>query len=175
MNRDRLFKSNDRNLKYLKQHYEDISVYDEDLIYMIGVLDKEVLDTQKYLQKNQRYTFFKVLKIEDVNSLRKSLFLDRSGDEICEEKILRFFEIHLRKLHSKLKINYSNIYKKLYFKQLVVSYFLELYYYKKDFRFLNIAIKTLRLDKVYQYHGLAKIQRKYNLLLTEELLNSLSS
>jgi hypothetical protein len=117
--------------------------YDYDLLNSIGLKDelKTVLEANHH--PLGQFSTFKSLKLEDINNLRVMLFNAVEIDDSWLERILRFLEIRMFEIKRRLKLNYESYNQMVFFKDCVISFLLEIYYYNKDFRFLNVALKLM--------------------------------
>ena len=116
-------------------------IYDSDLlnsIRMINELDSVIEANHHPLEQ---FSTFKYLKLEDINNLRMMLFNAVEIDDSWLERILRFLEIRMSEIKKRLYLNYQSNYQMVVFKDCLISFLLEVYYYNKDFRFLNVALK----------------------------------
>jgi hypothetical protein len=91
----------------------------------------------------EEFSSFKKLTLEDINNLRMMLFNSVEIDYSWSERILRFLEIRMSEIKKRLQINYNSNNLMVVFKDCIISFLLEIYYYKKDYRFLNVAMKLM--------------------------------
>ena len=120
-------------------------IYDYSILKNIEIID--ALDTIVVVKHYplQRFSSFKVLKLEDINNLRIMLFNDIEIDDSWLESILRFLEIRMFEINKRLSLNYESYNQMVVFKDCVISFLLEAYYYNNDFRFLNTALKLMNV------------------------------
>ena len=91
----------------------------------------------------KEYSTFKSLKLEDINNLRIMLFNGVKIENCWFELMLKFLEIRMYEIKKRLRLNYQSELQMVVFKDCVISFLLEVYYYKKDIRFLNVALKLM--------------------------------
>ena len=91
----------------------------------------------------KEYSTFKSLKLEDINNLRIMLFNGVKIENCWFELILKFLEIRMYEIKKRLRLNYQSESQMVVFKDCIISFLLEVYYYKKDIRFLNVALKLM--------------------------------
>jgi len=120
-------------------------IYNCDLLNIIGMTNEldSVMQTKQYPFK--QFSTFKSLKLEDINNLRNMLFSGIEIDNSFLERILRFLEIRMYEIKKRLFLNYQSYQSMVVFKDCVISFLLEVYYYQKDYRFLNTAIKLMNV------------------------------
>jgi len=121
-------------------------IYDYDLLNSIGIINKSdtIFETKYY--PLERFSTFKALKLEDINNLRIMLFNGVDINDSWMEHILRFLEVRMFEIKRRLKLNYESYNQMVLFKDCVISFLLEFYYYNKDFRFLNVALKLMDIN-----------------------------
>ena len=143
-------------------------LFDIELIGVLGLKDKFEIN-QNYISIPLRdYTTFKSLTIDDINNLRLQLFLNKKISNIWSDKILIYIEIWLSQFNQRLKLNYKSQKDRMLFKQYIISFLLEFFYYSKDLRFLNTAIKISNSSNIFEPK-----QCIYNNSLMEFLINKI--
>ena len=63
-------------------------------------------------------------------------------------KIIRFIEIRMSSIDERLKLNFKTKTERLLFKEHLISFLLEVFYYTRDIRFLNTALKLLKTKRL---------------------------
>lgn len=143
-------------------------LFDNELIGVLGLKDKFEIN-QNYISIPLRdYTTFKSLTMDDINNLRLLLFLNKKISNIWSDKILKYIEIWLSQFNQRLKLNYQSYKDRMLFKQYIISFLLECFYYSKDLRFLNTAIKISTSSSVFEPQ-----QVIYNNILMKFLINKI--
>ena len=143
-------------------------LFDNELIGFLGLKDKFQIN-QNYISIPLRdYTTFKSLTMDDINNLRLLLFLNKKISNIWSDKILKYIEIWLSQFNQRLKLNYKSQKDRMLFKQYIISFLLEFFYYSKDLRFLNTAIKISNSSNIFEPK-----QCIYNNSLMEFLINKI--
>ena len=104
-------------------------IYDYDLLNSIGIINKSdtIFETKYY--PLERFSTFKALKLEDINNLRIMLFNGVDINDSWMEHILRFLEVRMFEIKRRLKLNYESYNQMVLFKDCVISFLLEFYYY----------------------------------------------
>lgn len=120
-------------------------IYDYDLLISLGMTNELDSHMQKKHHPLELFSTFKSLRLEDINNLRIMLFNNVEIDDSWLERILRFLEIRMYEIKKRLYFNYESYQSMVVFKDCVVSFLLEVYYYRKDYRFLNVAIKLMNV------------------------------
>lgn len=120
-------------------------IYDYNLLNSIGLKYElnNVLEAKHH--PLEQFSTFKSLKLEDINNLRVMLFNVVEIDDSWLERILRFLEIRMFEIKKRLKLNYESYNQMVFFKDCVISFLLEVYYYNNDFRFINVALKLMNV------------------------------
>lgn len=116
-------------------------IYDYDLLNSLGMTNELDVVLQTNCHPLKQFSSFKTLTIEDINNLRMMLFNAVEIEYFWLERILRFLEIRMSQINKRLQINYDCNKSMVVFKDCIISFLLEFYYYKKDYRFLNVAMK----------------------------------
>ena len=118
-------------------------LYNCSLLKTVGM--KNQLDSiiAKKYNPPKEYSTFKSLKLEDINNLRIMLFNGVKIENCWFELMLKFLEIRMYEIKKRLRLNYQSELQMVVFKDCVISFLLEVYYYKKDIRFLNVALKLM--------------------------------
>lgn len=142
-------------------------IYDYDLLKTVGMMSElNIIKTNHHPLK--KFSTFKSLKLEDILNLRVMLFNTVEIDKSWLEGILRFLEIRMFQIKKRLKLNYQDYLQMVVFKDCVISFLFEVYYYNKDFRFLNVALKLMNV----KFKFVSK-QSLYNEKLCNYLKNNL--
>ncbi len=124
-------------------------VYDCSLLKTVGMKNQaDCIVATKHHQLKE-FTTFKSLKLEDISNLRIMLFKGVKINYSWLELILRFLEIRMNEIKKRLKLNYPTYTEMVVFKDCVISFLLEVYYYNKDYRFLNVALKLMDIKFKY--------------------------
>lgn len=118
-------------------------IYDYDLLSSLGMTNDLDVIMQANYHSLEQFSSFKSLTLEDINNLRMMLFNSVEIDYSWSERILRFLEIRMSEMKERLQINYNDNKSIVVFKDCIISFLLEVYYYKKDYRFLNVAMKLM--------------------------------
>ena len=143
-------------------------LFDNELIGVLGLKHKFEIN-QNYTSIPLRdYTTFKSLTIDDINNIRLLLFLTKKISNIWSDKILKYIEIWLSQFNQRLKLNYKSQKDRMLFKQYIISFLLEFFYYSKDLRFLNTAVKISNSSNIFEPQ-----QCIYNNSLMEFLINKI--
>lgn len=130
---------------FLKIIMNKYYIYDYGLLNSIGMTNEfGSIIVAKYHPLEQ-FSTFKSLKLEDINNLRMMLFNAVEIDNSWLEQILRFLEIRMYEIKKRLCLNYESYQSMVVFKDCVISFLFEVYYYRKDYRFLNVAIKLMNV------------------------------
>lgn len=130
---------------FLKTIMNKYYIYDYDLLNSIGMTNELVSIIEAKYHPLEQFSTFKSLKLQDINNLRIMLFNAVEIDSSYLEQILRFLEIRMNKIKKRLYLNYKSDQSMVVFKDCVISFLLEVYYYRKDYRFLNTAIKLINV------------------------------
>ena len=120
-------------------------IYDYDLLNSVMMINELDSVTGANHYPLEQFSTFKSLKLEDINNLRMMLFNAVEIDDSWLERILRFLEIRMYEIKKRLRLNYENYQSMVVFKDCVISFLLEVYYYQKDYRFLNVAMKLMNV------------------------------
>ena len=143
-------------------------ILDSNLSSKINLAFKFKLQKPSSHYKLRNYTTFRSITIDEINCLRSMLFLEKEINNSWNEKILKFLEIRLSELDYRMKKNYNYKTSRLIFKEVIISFLLENFYYKNDIRFLNTALKIImRTNKTHHK------QYKYNRTLCGYLLEKI--
>jgi 3'-phosphoadenosine 5'-phosphosulfate sulfotransferase (PAPS reductase)/FAD synthetase len=141
-------------------------VFDNELIISLKLTNQFEISKNTTPIPLSVYTTFKSIGIDEINNLRLILFVNKKVNIIWSNKILKFLEIRLPELNERLKLNYESYENRSLFKQYLISFLLESFYYSQDYRFLNIALKITPLRVFFK-----KNQNFYN----KKLINFLKS
>lgn len=120
-------------------------IYDYDLLNSIGMTNEFGSIIAAKYHPLEKFSTFKSLKLENINNLRMMLFKAVEIDNSWLEQILRFLEIRMYEIKKRLYLNYESYQSMVVFKDCVISFLFEVYYYRKDYRFLNVAIKLMNV------------------------------
>lgn len=148
----------------INRHY----IYDKNIIKSLDLYNKLDVKSEIKHYKLQSFSTFKALSLEDINNLRIMLYNSIKIDYNWLESILRFLEIRMYEIKKRLKLNYPNVNEMILFKDCIISFLLEVYYYYKDFRFLNSALKMIKIKFKF-----TSKQSLYNKKLTNFLIYNL--
>ena len=143
-------------------------LFDKELIDLLGLKDTFEINQNYNSIPLRDYTTFKSINVEDINNLRLLLFLNKKISDIWSEKILKYIEIWLSQFNQRLKFNYQSQKDRILFKQYIISFLLEFFYYSNDLRFLNTAIKISNSSNIFEPK-----QCIYNNSLMEFLINKI--
>lgn len=119
--------------------------FDKELVEKIGVKGSVNLNFGCNLNE---YSFFKNITNLDLSLLRNYVYKNKNKDLIWCEKIIRFIEIRMSSIDERLKLNFKTKTERLLFKEHLISFLLEVFYYTRDIRFLNTALKLLKTKRL---------------------------
>ena len=144
-------------------------IFDANLLQELKINSLELNIETSNFKKIRPYTSFRDVIIEDLNTLRNLMFQKKNLTLEWGEKILRFIEIKGSGLDNIINIKYKDRQSRLYFKEFLISFLLEHYYYFGDFRFLNAGLKLIKKKRGFN----KGVQKAYNNSLTHYLISKI--
>jgi hypothetical protein len=129
----------------MKNSKIEYDFFDKELVEKIGFQN---LVNLNFGNKLNEYSFFKNITNLDLSLLRNYVYKNKNKDLIWCEKIIRFIEIRMSSIDERLKLNFKTTSERLLFKEHLISFLLEVFYYTRDIRFLNTALKLLKTKRL---------------------------
>ena len=148
---------------------ESLIVFDKRLTEKIFVNPRNITEIE-FPNRIRKYSRFSDISSNEINHLRFLMFKTSKLNTEWAEKILKFHEIKKASFLSKLKRSLINTSETEKMEGLVESYLLECTYYTKDYRFINIVLKSKKTN-IRLIHKTD--QSKYNEALRNYLINIL--